>query len=303
MMHNYPISGLCLHHTVVLVSWFMISLHWQDWKVLKYLFCFASHLFLFLIIAFLEVVAKLRLCGSNILKHYRYKFLHSVSTRCVFSLSSDAGCAPCSNNIRRKIGTSTQTWRWWIPAWTWRGLVQDLIYHFLFHIGQDPSDPNFCTLPILEMKLGVSLWGTSLTTLSGMFLQTTRMQRSLLLEWSILIGGGLGVFVLSVLADVGDSPLSGIERGKWTPVVSRWQPIYSSLDVVNTTSQTPHSSQRECRGGQRGRGARGGRGYKKMMWCDALWFFLLTVQLERGFLCYPNIVQSGVLTTPRLPSS
>lgn len=35
------------------------------------------------------------------------------------------------------------------------------------------------------------------------------------------LGGGLGVFELSVLADVGDSPLSGIDRGKWTPVVSR----------------------------------------------------------------------------------
>jgi len=34
------------------------------------------------------------------------------------------------------------------------------------------------------------------------------------------LGGGLGV-KLSVLADVGDSPQSGIDRGKWTPVVSR----------------------------------------------------------------------------------
>jgi len=190
MMQNYRVPGLCLHHTGVLVSWFMISLHWQDWKVLKYLFYFASHLFLFLIIAFLEVVTKLRLCGSNTSKHYRYKFLHSVNTRCVLSLSSDAGCAPCSNNIRRKIGTPTQTWRWWIPACTWRGLVQDLIYHFLFHMGQDPSDPNFGTLAILEMKLRVSLWGTSLTTLSGMFLQTTCMQRSVLLEWSIFLEVG-----------------------------------------------------------------------------------------------------------------
>ncbi|CAM6021164.1 unnamed protein product [Sphagnum balticum] len=32
--------------------------------------------------------------------------------------------------------------------------------------------------------------------------------------------GGLGAFV-SVLADVGDGPLSGIDRRKWTPVVSR----------------------------------------------------------------------------------
>jgi hypothetical protein len=69
--------------------------------------------------------------------------------------------------------------------------------------------------------------------------------------------------VLSVLADVGDSPLSGIDRGNWTPVVSRRQSIHSSLDVVNTTSQTPHSSQRGCWGGQRGRGGRGGRGYRK----------------------------------------
>ncbi len=190
-MYNYAVSGLCLHHRVVLVSWFMISLHWQDWKVLKYLFLFCFHLFLFLIIAFLEVVTKLRLCGSNTSKHYRYKFLHSVSTRCVLSLSSDAGCAPCSNNIRRKVSTSTQTWRWWIPAWTWRGLVQVLIYHFLFHMGLvEPSNPNFCTLAILQMELGVSLWGTSLTTLSGMFLQTTRMQRSLLLESSIFLEVG-----------------------------------------------------------------------------------------------------------------